>query len=81
MRPKVLRRSLPAASLALAALALGACGSSSSSSSSGASSGGGTSGGGSGKLSQAVAFTGFEGPVAQGGPDFMNGMKLAVAQI
>ncbi len=81
MRPTVLRRSLPAACLMLVALALGACGSSSSSSSSSSGSTSGSASSSSGKLSQPIAFTGFEGPVAQGGPDFMNGMRLAVAQI
>lgn len=77
-------------SVALAAAVVSGCGSSSSSKSS-ASGGGSTgssstasgtgTGSGTGKLSSPVTFAGFEGPVAQGGPDFMNGMKLAVAQL
>jgi hypothetical protein len=32
-------------------------------------------------LSKPVTFVGFEGPAAQGGPDFMNGMRLAVNEL
>ena len=70
-----------ASSAVLAALALGACGSSSSTSSSTSTSKASSSGGGSGKLDKPVAFVGFEGPAAQGGPDFMNGMRLAVDEL
>lgn len=81
---RFMSRSLAAVvSVALMALVVSACGSSNSSSSnsSSTSSGSTSTGSGSGKLSSPVAFAGFEGPAAQGGPDFMNGMRLAVAQL
>ena len=68
------------ACLALAAFGLAACGDDDDSGGSSTSSSSGD-GGGSGKLDKPIAFAGFEGPVAQGGPDFMNGMRLAVDQL
>jgi len=82
MRARVMRVGAAVGSLALAAAAISGCGSSSSSSNNNSTSTSAqTAAGGSGQLSQPVTFAGFEGPAAQGGPDFMNGMKLAVAQI
>src|SRR4051794_23432752 len=78
MRRFVSRSSAAVVSVVLMALVVSACGSSNSSSTS---SGSSSAGSGSGKLSSPVQFAGFEGPVAQGGPDFMNGMRLAVAQL
>lgn len=77
MRRFMSRSSAAVVSVMLMALVVSACGSSNSSSTSS----GTSSGSGSGKLSSPVTFAGFEGPVAQGGPDFMNGMRLAVAQL
>src|SRR4051812_21600490 len=80
MRRFMSRSSAAVVSVVLMALVVSACGSSNSSSTSSGSSST-ASGSGSGKLSSPVQFAGFEGPVAQGGPDFMNGMRLAVAQL
>jgi branched-chain amino acid transport system substrate-binding protein len=74
------RRGLAVAtSVVLAAFALSACGGSDNESST--TSGGSAGEGGAKKLSKPVTLVGFEGPAAQGGPDFMNGMRLAVAQL
>ena len=69
-----------AASLALASFTFAACGDDDDE----GNGGGGTTNGGAaaeGKLDKPVKFVGFEGPAAQGGPDFMNGMRLAVEQL
>ena len=80
MRRNPLRVCALVASLVFAAFALGACGSSNKSSSTSSSSSS-SGGGGPKKLSKPITIAGFEGPAAQGGPDFMNGMRLAVAQL